>query len=163
MALVYLSLGSNMGDPIANLARAVEKLILLFRDHQTSGVYRTAPVDAPPQPDFYNLVLRGKYAGASAALLENIQRIEAGFGRTHEAPRGPRTMDIDILLHGTEVIHTPDLMIPHPRMEDRAFVLVPLADLEPNLILPSSRPIAERLGDPEIAAQRIEAYDLFPL
>lgn len=128
---VYLSLGSNIGDRRAYLQRAVSALT----EHPhidcraTSPVYETEPVGYTQQPAFLNMALKMKTALAPESLLQAIQTIEKACGRTREIKWGPRTLDIDILLYGNETIRTPELAIPHPHLLERAFVLVPLADL----------------------------------
>ncbi|MDR5683119.1 MAG: 2-amino-4-hydroxy-6-hydroxymethyldihydropteridine diphosphokinase [Armatimonadota bacterium] len=148
---VFLSLGSNLGDREANLRRAVA----LLSEHgvavvQRSAVYETAPVGRTDQPPFCNMVVEARTSLAPRALLERLQAIERTLGRVRAQRWGPRTIDIDILLYGDRAVAESDLQIPHPRMRDRAFVLVPLAAIAPDLELPDGTRIAEllpRVGD----------------
>jgi len=117
---------------------------------RSSSVYRTAPRYVVDQDDFLNLVAVGETDLAPAELLARTQAVEAGFGRdrSKERRKGPRTLDVDVLLYGGLVIDTPELAVPHPGMTERAFVLVPLAELSPELADPrDGLPFARRLGD----------------
>jgi 2-amino-4-hydroxy-6-hydroxymethyldihydropteridine diphosphokinase len=137
---VFLSLGSNLGDRLAALQSAVDKLHspdLLIR--KVSGVYETAPVDFKEQPDFLNIVVQAQTSLFPMRLLHRSQRIELEMGRRRTVPKGPRPIDIDILLHGSAVVKTGKLKIPHPRMEERRFVLEPMAELAPELRHPVTR------------------------
>ena len=132
MTLVYLGLGSNVGDRLANLQDAVDGL------GATSGVtvvavspvYETAPVGGPPQDDYLNAVVAVETDLGPRALLGVAQDLESRAHRVHAERWGPRTLDVDVLLVGDAVVDEPDLVVPHPRMRERAFVLVPLADLD---------------------------------
>jgi len=129
----YLGIGSNLGERLASLQLAVDELV--SADGVTvvavSPVYETAPVGGPEQPDYLNAVVAVDTALTSHELLRVAQRIEAEAERVRTVRWGPRTLDIDVLLVGDEQIATPDLVVPHPRMAERAFVVVPLADLDP--------------------------------
>jgi 2-amino-4-hydroxy-6-hydroxymethyldihydropteridine diphosphokinase len=145
---VYLSLGSNIGDRERNLREAIERLggagIAVLR---VSPVYETEPVDFAGQPWFLNLAVEAETALFPMQLLARTSRIERELGRVRSTPKGPRTLDIDILLYGDTVVHTPRLGIPHPRMAQRRFVLAPLADLDPRLRHPvTHQTIAELLA-----------------
>lgn len=139
MSTVYLSLGTNQGDRLALLRTAVARLAALG-PVVTSSCYETAPVGLTDQPDFWNIAVRLETALAPHDLLEATQRIEAELGRTRTVRWGPRTMDIDILLYDHVVLDTPALTIPHPRLHERAFVLVPLLELWPAAALPAGAP-----------------------
>ena len=133
----YLGLGSNLGDRLANLRRAVELLdaapeITIVR---TSSVYETAPV-GPPQPDYLNAVIRIETDLSARDLLDIARRVESRLGRIRKERWGARTIDVDVLLYDEEEIDEPDLMVPHPRIMQRAFVLLPLLELEPDPVLP---------------------------
>lgn len=140
MKTVYLSLGSNSGDRDALLARALERLtsddIQVVR---TSAVYETEPRDFPDQAWFLNQVVEIKTSLFPKQLLSRLQKIELGLGRVRNQWKGPRTIDIDILLYGNAIVSTPGLEIPHPRLTDRRFVLEPLAELTPDLRHPRTR------------------------
>ncbi|MBZ5658969.1 MAG: 2-amino-4-hydroxy-6-hydroxymethyldihydropteridine diphosphokinase [Acidobacteriia bacterium] len=130
--LIYLSLGSNLGDRAANLERAIEALPAAgVRVLRRSALYETAPVDFLEQPWFLNCVVEAETLLPSEPLLHALQGIERQMGSRKLVARGPRIMDLDILFYGTAVIHTEEMEIPHPRMAGRRFVLVPLAELAP--------------------------------
>jgi 2-amino-4-hydroxy-6-hydroxymethyldihydropteridine diphosphokinase len=131
---VYLSLGSNVGDRAAQMARAVEALTAAgVRVRRQSGLYATEPVDFPAQSWFLNCVVEAETELLPRQLLHAVQQIERTLGRKKMVRRGPRAMDIDILLYGSSAVRAAELEIPHPRMTQRRFVLVPLAELAPTL------------------------------
>ncbi|MDQ3556437.1 MAG: 2-amino-4-hydroxy-6-hydroxymethyldihydropteridine diphosphokinase [Gemmatimonadota bacterium] len=107
-------------------------LSVLCTEMEMSGVYRSAPVGGPDQPDFLNLACVGHAGVLPHQLLHAIQEIEIALGRTRPFPNAPRTIDIDILAYGDLVLDTPELTIPHPRMTQRAFVLMPLVEIAPD-------------------------------
>jgi 2-amino-4-hydroxy-6-hydroxymethyldihydropteridine diphosphokinase len=134
MKIVYLSLGSNVGDRETHLARARERLNADgLRVLRTSALYETEPRDFPDQPWFLNQVVEIESSLFPKQLLERTQKIERALGRIPTGPKGPRTIDIDILLYGDTILSTPGLEIPHERLADRRFVLEPLAELAPDL------------------------------
>lgn len=136
---IYLSLGSNLGDREQTLRLAIGQLAGPdVKIRRVSSVYETEPLDFSDQPWFLNLVLEANTRLFPLQLLARIQQIEAAFGRRREIPKGPRTLDIDILLYANVVMNTPQLQIPHPRMSERRFVLEPLAELAPQLRLPTT-------------------------
>lgn len=146
--LIYLSLGSNLGDRAANLRRAIELLpragVRVLRE---SPLYETEPVDFLEQPWFLNCVVEAETSLAPRALLDNLQAIERNLGSKKLVSRGPRIVDLDVLIYGDQVIHESGMEIPHPRMAERLFVLIPLAELAPELRHPlSRRRIAELLA-----------------
>jgi len=143
--ICYLGLGSNIGDRRANLAEAVQRLaqVLALEIVKTSSVYESAPVGPQDQPDFFNQVVQAEVTCSARRLLELIQGIERKMGRVRTRRWGERIIDIDILLYGDETIDEPDLQIPHPQMLARQFVLVPLAEIAPDLILPDGRRAAD--------------------
>jgi 2-amino-4-hydroxy-6-hydroxymethyldihydropteridine diphosphokinase len=131
---VYLSLGSNVGDRLRNLEAALEQLAALdLRIVRTSAAYETEPVEYTAQRWFLNLVAEVATELFPMQLLMRIGRVERALGRVRTIPKGPRTIDIDILLFGRTVVRTAKLEVPHPRMGERRFVLAPLADLAPEL------------------------------
>jgi 2-amino-4-hydroxy-6-hydroxymethyldihydropteridine diphosphokinase len=138
--IIYLSLGSNVGDREANLRAAVAALgnagVSVGR---VSSLYETEPVDFLEQPWFLNCVLEGETELKPLGLLRALRKVEAKMGSKKLMAKGPRLMDIDILLYGQETIDTPELQVPHPRMHLRRFVLVPLAEIAPELQHPSWR------------------------
>ena len=141
---VYLSLGSNMGDRDDNLDRAVNYLSQRVRMGKVSSVYETDPVGNTDQPRFLNMVCQVFTRLAPEALLALAKGIESKMGRTGKS-NSPRPIDIDILLYSDQVIETPELVIPHPKMAKRAFVLVPLAEIAPNLEHPVSKQTVKKL------------------
>ena len=129
----YLGIGANLGDRVAYLQGAVDGLAVAddVVVVAVSPVYETAPVGGPEQPDYLNAVVAVDTALTPRALLVLANRLEAEADRVREVHWGPRTLDVDVLLVGDEEVNEPDLVVPHPRMTERAFVLVPLADLDP--------------------------------
>lgn len=131
---VYLSLGSNVGDREAHLRAAIERLRSpKLAVKRISPVYETAPVDLEDQPKFLNLVVEIETELFPMQLLSRTQRIEQDLGRERRIPKGPRTIDIDILLFGKFLIQSPKLTVPHPRMHERRFAMEPMVDLSPDL------------------------------
>lgn len=140
MKTAYLSLGSNLDDRELNLRRAMAMLASAdIHIKRTSSVYETEPQDVTHQPWFLNLVVEIETQLFPLQLLGRIHSIERALGRKRVISKGPRTIDIDIVLFGNFVIDTPQLGVPHPRMTDRRFVLAPLAELAPDLRHPVTR------------------------
>lgn len=148
MKTVYLSLGSNLGEREQLLQDAIELLESPeFQVTRVSSVYETDPLDRLHQPKFLNLVLEAESALFPLPLLAHVQKVENSLGRKRTVPKGPRTMDIDIVFFGAAAIDTPRLVIPHPRAHQRRFVLEPLAELAPGLRHPVTRQtVAEMLS-----------------
>lgn len=138
MIEAYLALGSNLQDPRQQIKSAIASIQKLHDTHlvDQSSLFRTPPVGYEDQPDFINAVVKITTQLAPENLLEKLQSIENAHHRVREKVNGPRTLDIDILLYGKSVINTQSLTVPHPRMLERAFVIVPLAQIDPNLELP---------------------------
>jgi 2-amino-4-hydroxy-6-hydroxymethyldihydropteridine diphosphokinase len=134
--LIYLALGTNLGDRFANLQAAIAALPPTIRVLNQSPVYETPPWGLTDQPAFLNMVLKGQTALAPVELLKHLKLLETELGRLPTVRWGPRRIDMDILFYDKLVIDIPELTIPHPRLHERAFVLVPLADLEPDLVHP---------------------------
>lgn len=157
MTRAYVALGANLDDPIATVHSAIEALHDLPRSQllATSSLYRTAPIGLHNQPDFVNAVAAIETQLRPHELLAELFGIEARFGRRRSVPNAPRTLDLDLLLHGGTVLEDPLLTLPHPRMHERAFVLAPLAEIASDLVLPRYGAIAELLRRCE--HQRIEA------
>lgn len=147
--LVVLSLGSNVGDSLSTLKKAIRDLSFLLDGMRVSSLYLTTPQDVSRQPDFCNLVVTGLTSLSPVDLLRQTQAIEARYGRRREGetPRGPRSLDIDIALYGERTVREPDLVIPHERMALRQFVLIPLLELLPDCADPvSGRPYRDILS-----------------
>ncbi|WP_242697355.1 2-amino-4-hydroxy-6-hydroxymethyldihydropteridine diphosphokinase [Bordetella petrii] len=149
----YVGLGANLGDAPATLRTVLQELaatpgILACRP---SGFYRSAPVDAAG-PDFINAVAAVDTTLAPLALLDALQELENRHGRLRPYKNAPRTLDLDLLLYGDTVMDTPRLILPHPRMHQRAFVLAPLGELAPGLALPQGplRTLLAQLADQTI-------------
>jgi 2-amino-4-hydroxy-6-hydroxymethyldihydropteridine diphosphokinase len=152
MPLATIALGANLpssaGPPEATLAAAVERLATLGRIAARSSLYSTAPVGIEDQPRFLNAVVALETQRSPRELLNHLLAIEQAFGRDRAAsvPNGPRTLDLDILLYGDLVLGASGLEVPHPRLAERAFVLVPLHEIAPNLRDPrSGKTVAELL------------------
>jgi 2-amino-4-hydroxy-6-hydroxymethyldihydropteridine diphosphokinase len=147
-----IALGSNLGDRVAQLRRARECVLALpgvAGPVLGSRVYETEPVGSGPEAGAYlNAVLEVEYDGQPITLLDGLQRIEADFGRPSKRPRNaPRTLDLDILYAGNLVLSNAEVVIPHPRLHLRRFVLTPLADIRPDLLLPGQQhTVAELLA-----------------
>jgi 2-amino-4-hydroxy-6-hydroxymethyldihydropteridine diphosphokinase len=134
----YIGLGANLGDAAAALQRAVQALGALpgTRLVRSSRVFRSAPVDATG-PDYLNAVAELETALCAPDLLRELQRLERDAGRERPYRNAPRTLDLDLLLYGSAHIDSPKLTVPHPRMRERAFVLLPLSELAPKLVKPA--------------------------
>ena len=150
---VYLSLGSNLGDRRANLKKALSLLGDSVDIASVSSVYDTEPVGVGEQPRFLNLVCRVNTNIGSLQLLSFIKGIEAEMGRDLKLKNAPRVVDIDIIFHGDTIMESQELTIPHPRMRERAFVLIPFAEIAPEIVHPVS---GERIDD---LASRVEGRD----
>jgi 2-amino-4-hydroxy-6-hydroxymethyldihydropteridine diphosphokinase len=136
----YIALGSNMGNRFENLRQAIEKLnqITEIKVVNTSSVYETDPVGYEEQDQFLNMVLEAETNLEPFQLLSVCMKIERELGRKRGIRWGPRTMDLDILLYNQENIKSEMLTVPHPRMHERAFVMVPLIEIQPNIMLPGT-------------------------
>lgn len=155
MTVAYLGLGANIGDPRQSLKDAV---VCLAQQHTItvlakSSLYRTEPIDAGGD-DYYNLVVKLETTLCPRALLALCHRIEHHFGRERHFRNAPRTLDLDILLFGDERIDEPELVVPHPRLAERAFVLVPLVEIDSNVLIPGHGRADALLAG--VAHQRIE-------
>jgi 2-amino-4-hydroxy-6-hydroxymethyldihydropteridine diphosphokinase len=136
--IVYLSLGSNIEDRSGNLNAAIAALAEAgVRVRKVSAFYETEPVDYLQQDWFLNCVVEGGTELPAGALLSRLREIEMRMGSKKAIAKGPRILDIDILLYGDETIATPELQVPHPRMTQRRFVLVPLVEIAPDVKHPS--------------------------
>ena len=148
MIRAYVALGANLGHPAATVRAALAALsgipesVLIA----ASSLYRTAPVGLKHQPDFINAVAAVDTALAPLALLEALFAIEARFGRSRSVKNAPRTLDLDLLLYGQSRLDEARLTLPHPRMHERAFVLVPLAELAPECRIPGHGELSELLA-----------------
>ena len=130
---VYLGLGSNLGDRQANIEKALKLLNDTLQIELVSSIYETEPVGYVEQPMFLNAVCCGQTELGPLQLLSLVKGIEASLGRVSSFPNAPRTIDLDIIFYGSMIMQTPELTIPHPRLEERAFVLIPLLEIAPDL------------------------------
>jgi 2-amino-4-hydroxy-6-hydroxymethyldihydropteridine diphosphokinase len=151
----YLSLGSNIGNRREHLAAGVT-IAVADDDYRTSSVYETEPVGGVPQDDYWNMVVELTTEATPRELLERARRAEDARGRVREVRWGPRTLDVDVLLVGEERSDDPEIIVPHPRLYERSFVLVPLHELAPELVTP------EQLGAGVGAVTRLGTLGLLP-
>lgn len=151
-----IALGSNLGESSAIVQRAIARLAEISADGGilVAPEIRTHPIGCPPgSPDFLNTVVEISYMGDATRLLAAMQEIEAALGRMRSVRNAPRTIDLDLLYFGNEIIRTSALTIPHPRMTSRRFVLAPLAAIRPGLILPSeTKTVLELLAELDTTA-----------
>ena len=153
----YIGLGSNLADPVAQVRAGITALAQLghTRVETCSSFYRTAPVGLREQPDFINAVCRISTCQKPVELMQNLLEIERMHGRVRHGDKGgPRTLDLDLLLYGDQVVRTAELTVPHPRLHERAFVLYPLHEIEPNLVIPGHGALHNLLAG--CAGQRME-------
>ena len=156
----FVALGSNLGDPQATVQAALAALQSLPGSTlaAASSLYQSAPVGLKNQPDFINAVAALDTQLSADNLLDELFAIEARFGRKREFHHAPRTLDLDLLLYGNETRGTPRLMLPHPRMHERAFVLLPLVEIAPETAIPGHGPAAALLdGVRDQVLTRLEA------
>lgn len=133
---VYLALGTNLGDRLMNLKQAMVSLTPQMEVKSRSQIYETPPWGYEDQPKFLNQVIKAQTYLEPEPLLKHLKRLEVALGRKESFQNGPRLIDIDILFFDELVLNTPSLVIPHPRLHERAFVLLPLMDIAPDLIHP---------------------------
>jgi 2-amino-4-hydroxy-6-hydroxymethyldihydropteridine diphosphokinase len=159
METVYLGLGTNLGDRAANIRRALDALPPDFEVSALSRLYETEPAYVLDQPRFYNQVCQASTRLSPLPALHRLKAIEAQLGRQAGQRFGPRLIDLDLLLYGDQVLDLPELTLPHPRLAERPFVLVPLADIAANLIVPGTghtvANLRGRLGDTSRAIWRV--------
>lgn len=159
MIRVALSLGANLGDRLAALQFAVQTLTAVGTIVALSDVYSTDPVGGPDQPDYYNAVVVLHTDAEPMAVLECAHDAEQGKGRTREVRWGPRTLDVDVLAYGQRVSDDPVLTLPHPRALERAFVMVPWAQVDPGFLLPDGRTVGVvAAGLPTQGIRRLGAF-----
>lgn len=150
MADVLLALGTNLGDRKGNLESAIAHLAHVMVVHDRSALYETAPMYVTDQPAFLNMAVGGETVLEPEMLLHTLKEIEEELGRFETFRNGPRLIDVDILFYDDQVIDLPDLVVPHPRLHERAFVLMPLADIAADRIDPrSGRTVGQMLDDVE--------------
>jgi 2-amino-4-hydroxy-6-hydroxymethyldihydropteridine diphosphokinase len=152
---VFVGLGANLGDAVATVSQALQELAAMpgTRLVAASSLYRSAPVGAQG-PDFVNAVAELATTLEPLELLRRLQTTEQAHGRRRPYPNAPRTLDLDLLLYGQRVLEVPGLTLPHPRLQERAFVLEPLAELAPDLRHPLLGALAPLLAG--LGAQRLD-------
>ena len=149
MSVVFVGMGSNLGDRPAQLRGAMDAMntLLDLRFLNCSGFRRTKPVGGPQQPDFVNAVACYETCLSPGKLLSSLLDVEVLFGRRRLALHGPRTLDLDLLLYGSHLADDADLQLPHPRMTQRRFVMEPLAEIAPRLTLADGRTTEQCLAE----------------
>ncbi|KFZ28522.1 7,8-dihydro-6-hydroxymethylpterin-pyrophosphokinase [Pseudidiomarina atlantica] len=158
MSTVYIALGANLGDPVATLQSLLEQL---HQDQQLTAIrcssfFRSKPMGPQDQPDYVNAVLSAQTDLAPLALLDYLQQLENSFGRVRNRRWGARTLDLDILLYGNQLLKHERLIVPHPGLAERDFVLLPLAEIAPDLSLPDGRRVSELL-------RAVDSHDLIKI
>ncbi|HHW7570006.1 TPA: 2-amino-4-hydroxy-6-hydroxymethyldihydropteridine diphosphokinase [Mannheimia haemolytica] len=143
MQTVYIALGSNLENPLEQLKQAVEKLKKFANEFEISPFYGSKPVGPQDQPDYVNAVAKFSTDLSPTALLDKLQSIENEQGRVRVRRWGERTLDLDIILYGNQQIQTERLNVPHIEMKNREFVIVPMFDLTPDLVLPTGEKLAD--------------------
>jgi 2-amino-4-hydroxy-6-hydroxymethyldihydropteridine diphosphokinase len=145
--MIFIALGANIGERAAQLSDAIDEMGKMgVTVTKQSSVYETAPVGYTDQPSFYNMVVEVETHQSVTDLLNTLQQIERQLGRERLFKNGPRTIDLDILYYNGEDIQSEHLTVPHPRMQERAFVLAPLAEIAPELVV-RGRTVASWLAD----------------
>jgi 2-amino-4-hydroxy-6-hydroxymethyldihydropteridine diphosphokinase len=167
MVVAYIGLGANLGDRLATLRTAVQRLRTFGRVTAVSSLYETEPVGYLEQPRFLNAVVELESGLPPADLLRALLGIERDLGRTRSFPNAPRTLDLDLLLVEDVFLDTPELTLPHPRLPERAFVLVPLAEIAPEVVHPGSgksvRELLHALSDRDGVAVYAPAWVSAPI
>ena len=160
MADVYVGLGSNIGDAAAHLREAAERLARTLCVREVSSAYRTEPVGLRDQPFFLNAVVHATTERSPRDVLALLKSIEDEMGRQRTVPLGPRLIDLDLLLYDDLGIEGPGLVLPHPRMDERRFVLEPLAEIAPDLAMRPGGPTAAELLAALPQAETVERVEL---
>lgn len=160
---VYLGLGSNLAEPVAQIksARKAIAAIAGVRELACSSLYRSSPMGPQNQPDYINAVMLISATLSPQTLLRALHRIEHAHGRERKGQRwGARTLDLDILLYGEQLIDLPDLVVPHTGIAERPFVLLPLAEITPDLIIPGKGKVTDLLAHcPLLGLERLDGHD----
>lgn len=161
MTQVFVALGANLEDPQAQLDNAVAALSTLAENQslRVSPYYRSTPMGEVVQPDYINAVAGFETQLAPLALLDALQHIENTQGRVRQERWGPRTLDLDLLLYGDAIIDEPRLKVPHYGMKERSFVLVPLAAITPDLVLPCKTPLRSLISEKFLAELQLLGND----
>ena len=163
-AVMYLALGTNLGDRAESLRHALAALAAEFTLEAVSSCYETEPAYVLDQPTFYNLTCKATTTQSPKEVLHTLKRLEMELGRVAGPRFGPRKIDIDLLFYDDLITTSPELTIPHPILHERAFVLVPLAEIAPDLMHPvlglTVAALRDRLGDTQQAVWRAEDCQL---
>lgn len=160
MARIYLGLGSNLGNRAQNIHAALQRLKAEMRLDQISSLYETEPVAVVDQPWFLNLVCSGETDLSPESLLRLTKTIEQEMGRKKGLRFGPRLIDIDILFYDDLIISTPELEIPHPRLHERGFTLIPLSEIVPDLVHPLLGMTIRELRDSAASLEQVHPYTI---
>ena len=145
--IVYLALGTNLGDRAANLKQAISALTPQLEVKAKSAVYETPPWGFEDQPKFLNQVIKANTYLDPEPLLKHLKRLEVALGRKESFPNGPRLIDMDILFYDDLVVDKPALVIPHPRLHERGFVLLPLKEIAPHLVNPVNKKSVREMAE----------------
>ena len=145
--IVYLALGTNLGDRLANLKQAIAALTPQLEVKARSQVYETPPWGFEDQPKFLNQVIKANTYLDPEPLLKHLKRLEVALGRKESFPNGPRLIDLDILFYDDLVMDKPSIVIPHPRLQERGFVLLPLMEIAPNLVHPVNKKSVREMAE----------------
>ena len=145
--IVYLALGTNLGDRLANLKQAIASLTPQLEVKAKSQVYETPPWGFEDQPKFLNQVIKAQTYLDPEPLLKHLKRLEVALGRKESFPNGPRLIDMDILLFDDLVVDKPSIVIPHPRLHERGFVLLPLMEIAPGLVHPVNKKSVREMAE----------------
>jgi len=160
MTAVYIGIGSNLDNPLNHVTQAIHALGQLADSEYiaTSALYRSAPMGPADQPDYINAVSLLHTRLTPMELLDQLQAIERAHGRIHDGQRwGPRTLDLDLLLYGEKIINDTRLRVPHPGLHERSFVLYPLQDINPDLVIPEYGSLAMLIEQsPPIELERLD-------
>jgi 2-amino-4-hydroxy-6-hydroxymethyldihydropteridine diphosphokinase len=158
-AEAFVALGANLEDPVLQVSNAIAELRNIEQTQvlAVSSLYRTAPVGYVDQPDFINAVAKLRTGLSPHQLLDALHAIENRHGRQRSVRNAPRTLDLDLLLYGIRVVGEGDLTLPHPRMHERAFVLMPLAEIAPEATVPGHGPVAQLLA--QVDRGGVEKFD----
>jgi len=156
--IAYVGLGANLGDREATLREAVRRLGNVGQVTAVSSLYETDPVGYLKQPPFLNAIVILETALSAPYLMKALLAIEHALGRTRTFPNAPRTLDLDLLFLGDEVTQSPDITVPHPRLRDRAFVLIPLAEVAPGVLHPALRQSIAKLCEALPAETGVRLY-----
>lgn len=158
MPIVYLSLGSNIGDKAAQIAQALDRLAKVFTVKRVSPIYLTEPVGLKDQDWFLNCVAEVETEKDPEKLLSSLQSIEKKMGKTKTKVNGPRTIDIDILFYDEQIVNRKNLVIPHPKLHTRLFVLRPMMDLNPGFLHPALKKTIQELYAEQPWAEIVTPY-----